>query len=73
MTHSTHWTVSRSTVFHTGSTKAWTHLQMKLSPEDRELLVKLSHARGQTASDVIRGLIRGAFPPATPPKSEGAT
>lgn len=38
-------------------------LLLRLSAEDRELLVRLTHSRGQTASAVIRDLLRAAVPP----------
>lgn len=52
--------MSRSTDYHTGAAKAWTTMAVKLTPEDRTLLVRLTHARGQTASDVVRDLLRQA-------------
>lgn len=53
--------MSRASDFHPG-TDPRPHIQIatRLTPEDRALLVKLSHARKQSASDVIRSLIRDA-------------
>lgn len=35
-------------------------MAVKLTPEDRALLVKLTHAKGRTASDIVRDLLRQA-------------
>lgn len=50
--------VSRTSDFHSGGAKAWTTLAVKLTPEDRSMLVKITHARKQSASDVVRELLR---------------
>lgn len=58
--------MSRATDFHTGGLagagpgRAWARMGINLSPADRELLVRLTHSRKQTASDVIRDLLRAA-------------
>jgi hypothetical protein len=50
--------VSRTTDFHTGAARAWTTLSVKLTPEDRALMVRITHARGQSASEVVRAWLR---------------
>lgn len=57
--------MSRTSDFHTGlastgPARAWVGVTVKLTPADRELLVKLTHSRGRTASDVVRDLLRAA-------------
>jgi hypothetical protein len=52
----------RNSDFHSGNigAKNWSSIVVKLCPDDRARLVKLTHDRGKTASAVIRELLRDA-------------
>ncbi len=47
------------TEFHPRS-KRTHYLHIRISEEDRALLVRLSHARGQTGAEVVRALLHAA-------------